>query len=189
MQVEGRPAHSGVAARGRAQRHPRGRAPDPRGRGADGLRQGRHHHSGHDEGGTAANVVPAASRASASTCASLGGGREAFAADHPRAQAARSRRQDHRYRRDEPAALREERSRHARCYETARAIAAAMAASCGDAPLDGRRQRRQFHRRARRAHAGGLGIDGDGAHTLWEHGLISSILPRTRLMEDAATLA
>ncbi len=29
----------------------------------------------------------------------------------------------------------------------------------------------------------GLGIDGDGAHTLWEHGLISSILPRTRLME------
>ena len=28
----------------------------------------------------------------------------------------------------------------------------------------------------------GLGIDGDGAHTEWEHGLISSIEPRTRLM-------
>jgi glutamate carboxypeptidase len=28
----------------------------------------------------------------------------------------------------------------------------------------------------------GLGIDGDGAHTQWEHGLISSIEPRTRLM-------
>jgi glutamate carboxypeptidase len=28
----------------------------------------------------------------------------------------------------------------------------------------------------------GLGIDGDGAHTEWEHGLISSIAPRTRLM-------
>ena len=28
----------------------------------------------------------------------------------------------------------------------------------------------------------GLGIDGDGAHTEWEHGFISSIEPRTRLM-------
>ncbi len=28
----------------------------------------------------------------------------------------------------------------------------------------------------------GLGIDGDGAHTHWEHGLISSIAPRTMLM-------
>ena len=28
----------------------------------------------------------------------------------------------------------------------------------------------------------GLGIDGDGAHTEWEHGLISSIEPRTLLM-------
>jgi glutamate carboxypeptidase len=28
----------------------------------------------------------------------------------------------------------------------------------------------------------GLGIDGDGAHTEWEHGLISSIEPRTMLM-------
>jgi glutamate carboxypeptidase len=28
----------------------------------------------------------------------------------------------------------------------------------------------------------GLGIDGDGAHTGWEHALISSIEPRTRLM-------
>ena len=28
----------------------------------------------------------------------------------------------------------------------------------------------------------GLGIDGDGARTEWEHGLISSIEPRTRLM-------
>jgi glutamate carboxypeptidase len=28
----------------------------------------------------------------------------------------------------------------------------------------------------------GLGIDGDGAHTEWEHGYVSSIEPRTRLM-------
>jgi glutamate carboxypeptidase len=28
----------------------------------------------------------------------------------------------------------------------------------------------------------GLGIDGEGAHTEWEHALISSIVPRTRLM-------
>jgi len=28
----------------------------------------------------------------------------------------------------------------------------------------------------------GLGIDGDGAHTEWEHGFVSSIEPRTRLM-------
>jgi glutamate carboxypeptidase len=28
----------------------------------------------------------------------------------------------------------------------------------------------------------GLGIDGDGAHTEWEHGLVSSIEPRARLM-------
>ena len=27
-----------------------------------------------------------------------------------------------------------------------------------------------------------LGIDGDGAHTEWEHGYISSIEPRTLLM-------
>jgi glutamate carboxypeptidase len=29
----------------------------------------------------------------------------------------------------------------------------------------------------------GLGIDGDGAHTGWEHALVSSIEPRTRLMQ------
>lgn len=29
----------------------------------------------------------------------------------------------------------------------------------------------------------GLGIDGDGAHTLWEHALVSSIEPRLRLMQ------
>jgi glutamate carboxypeptidase len=29
----------------------------------------------------------------------------------------------------------------------------------------------------------GLGIDGDGAHTNWEHGLVSSIVPRMRLMQ------
>ena len=29
----------------------------------------------------------------------------------------------------------------------------------------------------------GLGIDGAGAHTLQEYGLVSSILPRMRLME------
>jgi glutamate carboxypeptidase len=29
----------------------------------------------------------------------------------------------------------------------------------------------------------GLGIDGDGAHTHWEHALISSIEPRLRLMQ------
>lgn len=29
----------------------------------------------------------------------------------------------------------------------------------------------------------GLGIDGDGAHTDWEHGLVSSIVPRTLLMQ------
>lgn len=29
----------------------------------------------------------------------------------------------------------------------------------------------------------GLGIDGDGAHTTWEHGLISSIAPRLKLMQ------
>jgi glutamate carboxypeptidase len=28
----------------------------------------------------------------------------------------------------------------------------------------------------------GLGIDGDGAHTEWEHGFVSSIAPRTLLM-------
>jgi glutamate carboxypeptidase len=28
----------------------------------------------------------------------------------------------------------------------------------------------------------GLGIDGDGAHTEWEHGLVSSIEPRALLM-------
>ena len=29
----------------------------------------------------------------------------------------------------------------------------------------------------------GLGIDGDGAHTHWEHALISSMEPRLRLMQ------
>jgi glutamate carboxypeptidase len=29
----------------------------------------------------------------------------------------------------------------------------------------------------------GLGIDGDGAHTLQEYGLVSSIAPRMALME------
>jgi glutamate carboxypeptidase len=29
----------------------------------------------------------------------------------------------------------------------------------------------------------GLGIDGEGAHTEWEHAYISSIVPRAKLMQ------
>ena len=43
-------------------------------------------------------------------------------------------------------------------------------------------QRRQFTAALAVPTLDGLGIDGDDAHTEWEHGLISSIEPRTRLM-------
>ena len=63
------------AARGGAQRHPRGRAADPRGRGADGLRQGRHHHSGHDAGRHGGERDPAACALLRRPARHLGGGR------------------------------------------------------------------------------------------------------------------
>ena len=68
-------------------------------------------------------------------------------------------------------------------YETARAIAAADGCELGDVPLTGGGSDGNFTAALGVPTLDGLGIDGDGAHTLWEHGLISSILPRTRLME------
>jgi glutamate carboxypeptidase len=51
-----------------------------------------------------------------------------------------------------------------------------------DAPMTGGGSDGNFSAALGVATLDGLGIDGAGAHTEWEHGLISSIEPRTRLM-------
>ena len=58
LHVEGRPAHSGSQPPRRAQRHPRGGAPDRGDRGADGLCPRRDETVGMIKGGTAMNTIP-----------------------------------------------------------------------------------------------------------------------------------
>jgi glutamate carboxypeptidase len=69
-----------------------------------------------------------------------------------------------------------------RLYRHAEALAAGIGMPFGEVPLTGGGSDANFTAALGVPTLDGLGIDGDGAHTLHEHALVSSILPRTRLM-------
>ncbi|MBY0298194.1 MAG: M20 family metallopeptidase [Methylobacterium sp.] len=72
----------------------------------------------------------------------------------------------------------------ARLYARARALAAAeLGLDLGEVPLTGGGSDGNFTAALGIPTLDGLGIDGDGAHTLHEYALISSIAPRRRLMQ------
>ncbi|GJD99688.1 M20 family metallopeptidase [Methylobacterium isbiliense] len=71
-----------------------------------------------------------------------------------------------------------------RLYARARALAAAeLGLDLGEVPLTGGGSDGNFTAALGIPTLDGLGIDGDGAHTLHEYALISSIAPRRRLMQ------
>lgn len=67
-------------------------------------------------------------------------------------------------------------------YRHAAALAAEIGLPLGEVALAGGGSDGNFSAAQGAPTLDGLGIDGDGAHTLQEYGLVSSILPRTRLM-------
>lgn len=67
-------------------------------------------------------------------------------------------------------------------FETARALALEIGYDLQDCPMTGGGSDGNFTAALGAPTLDGLGIDGDGAHTLEEYGLISSIAPRRELM-------
>jgi glutamate carboxypeptidase len=67
-------------------------------------------------------------------------------------------------------------------FERARAVAAELGIDLQDVPRTGGGSDGNFTAALGVPTLDGLGIDGDGAHTLQEYGLISSLVPRARLM-------
>jgi glutamate carboxypeptidase len=74
-------------------------------------------------------------------------------------------------------------------FEKARALAATIGIDLQDVPQTGGGSDGNFTAAVGIPTLDGLGIDGDGAHTLHEYGLISSLAPRARLMELLLTKA
>src|SRR5918993_3742778 len=70
----------------------------------------------------------------------------------------------------------------ARLYEHACGLATELGFELGEVPLTGGGSDGNFTAALGVPTLDGLGIDGDGAHTLHEYGLVSSIEPRRRLM-------
>jgi glutamate carboxypeptidase len=70
----------------------------------------------------------------------------------------------------------------AQLYEHARGLAAELGFELQDVPRVGGGSDGNFTAAIGIPTLDGLGIDGDGAHTLHEYGLVSSIVPRMRLM-------
>ncbi len=70
-----------------------------------------------------------------------------------------------------------------RLYEHARTLARELGFPLGEVPRTGGGSDGNFTAALGVPTLDGLGIDGDGAHTLQEHGLVSSIAPRMALME------
>jgi glutamate carboxypeptidase len=70
----------------------------------------------------------------------------------------------------------------ARLYERAKVLAAGIGIELGEVPRTGGGSDGNFTAALGVPTLDGLGIDGDGAHTLHEHALVSSIAPRARLM-------
>ena len=75
----------------------------------------------------------------------------------------------------------------ARLFETARAVAAGCGLDLREAPRSGGGSDGNFTAALGVPTLDGLGIDGDGAHTLREHALIASMTPRLALMTALLT--
>jgi glutamate carboxypeptidase len=71
----------------------------------------------------------------------------------------------------------------AELFETARGVAAGIGLDLQDCPMTGGGSDGNFTAALGVPTLDGLGIDGDGAHTLQEYALISSIAPRRALMK------
>lgn len=69
-----------------------------------------------------------------------------------------------------------------RLYEKARELAGGLGIDLGEVPRTGGGSDGNFTAALGVPTLDGLGIDGDGAHTLAEHGLVSSMVPRMGLM-------
>ncbi len=72
----------------------------------------------------------------------------------------------------------------ARLFEHARQCATGLGITLDDVPMTGGGSDGNFTAVLGVPTLDGLGIDGDGAHTLHEYALVSSILPRARLMQS-----
>ena len=72
-------------------------------------------------------------------------------------------------------------------FERARALAADLGLDLREAPRTGGGSDGNFTAALGVPTLDGLGIDGDGAHTLWEHALVSSMVPRYALMRSLLT--
>ncbi|GGH21477.1 carboxypeptidase [Alsobacter metallidurans] len=72
-------------------------------------------------------------------------------------------------------------------YQKARALAAEIGMDLQDVPQTGGGSDGNFTAALGVPTLDGLGIDGDGAHTLHEHALVSSVVPRAQLMERLLT--
>jgi glutamate carboxypeptidase len=68
-------------------------------------------------------------------------------------------------------------------YETAKRLAGDLGFPLPEAPMTGGGSDGNFTAALGIPTLDGLGVDGDGAHTLHEHCLVSSLVPRARLME------
>jgi glutamate carboxypeptidase len=72
-------------------------------------------------------------------------------------------------------------------FDTARGLATEIGFELKDCPMTGGGSDGNFTAALEVPTLDGLGIDGDGAHTLQEYGLISSIAPRRELMRRLLT--
>ena len=70
-----------------------------------------------------------------------------------------------------------------RLFTQVQALASELGIDLHDVPMTGGGSDGNFTAALGVPTLDGLGIDGDGAHTLHEYGLISSIAPRARLMQ------
>lgn len=72
-------------------------------------------------------------------------------------------------------------------YDRAKALAAKIGLTLGEVPRTGGGSDGNFTAALGVPTLDGLGVDGDGAHTLQEHALVSSLVPRMKLMTSLLT--
>ena len=171
----------GLAPQGWAQRRLRGRPPDPRHRGDDGLFARDHHERRPDRrrhGGEHRSPALPLPRGSAGRDGGrrqgLDGGILGLKPSHPDFKVTVTGGMNRPpYERTEATS---------KLFDHARSLAAEIGFDLVSAPRVGGGSDGNFTAALGIPTLDGLGIDGDGAHTLQEYGLISSIAPRQKLM-------
>ena len=171
-----------LAARGRPQRDPRGGAAGFGDRGPDRLRSRRHHdrrpaHRRHG-GERRAPALPLLRRPQGRERR----GRRSLRGGASRPQGPCSRRDGHGVGRDEPSTLRAQRGDGRACSSRPARSRPKTGLDLREAPKAGGGSDGNFTAALGVPTLDGLGVEGDGAHTLEEYALLSSIAPRQRLM-------